>query len=237
MGGRAGGGARGGGGGAGGPAGPSAPSKPDTPAVPDKPEVPVTPETPSAGEAGSSPEGGAKDTRFIDLGAYAWAEDAINSLADKGIIKGTSENTFAPGNNITRADFAILLVRAFEKTSDNAENFSDVNANDYFAKELAIARNTGLVGGMGDNKFAPKAFIKRCDMMLMVYRVIGDKLSKGDAPKYSDFDDVPEYAKDAVSALIGEGLVNGKGDKIAPNDNTTRAEVAVLLKRILDYTK
>jgi endo-1,4-beta-xylanase len=55
--------------------------------------------------------------------------------------------------------------------------------------------------------------------------------------EYADFDDVADYAKEAVSALITAGLVNGKNGKIAPTDYTTRAEVAVLLGRILDYTK
>ena len=177
------------------------------------------------------------DVRFTDLGNHAWAEDAINALADKGIIKGTSETTYSPANNITRADFALLLVRAFEKESDNTENFADVSETDYFAKELAIARNTGLVGGVGDNKFAPKENIKRCDMMLMVYRVLkaeGIELEVSDVDM-ADIGDVPEYALDAVKALIGVGLVNGKNNLIAPNDNTTRAEVAVLLKRVLDF--
>jgi len=111
--------------------------------------------------------------------------------------------------------------------------------SDYFAKELAIARNTGLVGGIGDNKFAPRDNIKRCDMMLMVYRVLkdSDTLVGADIirPEYEDFDSVPDYAKEAVSALISAGLVNGKNGKIAPNDNTTRAEVAVLLQRVLDF--
>ncbi|MBQ7120195.1 MAG: S-layer homology domain-containing protein, partial [Oscillospiraceae bacterium] len=39
------------------------------------------------------------------------------------------------------------------------------------------------------------------------------------------------------SALITAGLINGKNGLIAPNDYTTRAEVAVLIKRILDYMK
>jgi len=54
---------------------------------------------------------------------------------------------------------------------------------------------------------------------------------------YPDFTTVADYAKEAVSALIGAGLVNGKSGRIAPTDYTTRAEVAVLIKRILDYTK
>ena len=211
-------------------------TKPQTPPVsgnPDTPDTPTTPTIPSTD--------GASDVRFIDLGNHAWAADSINALAAEGIIKGTSENTYSPGANITRADFAILLVRAFEKESDNTENFSDVSESDYFAKELAIARNTGLVGGIGDNKFAPRDNIKRCDMMLMVYRVLkdSDTLVGADIirPQYEDFDSVPDYAKEAVSTLIGAGLVNGKNNLIAPNDNTTRAEVVVLLKRVLEFVE
>ena len=182
-----------------------------------------------------------ENVRFIDLASHAWAEDAINSLADEGIIKGTSENTFSPGNNITRADFAILLVRAFKLSSENTENFSDVKASDYFASELAIARNEGLVGGIGDNKYAPYNNITRQDMMVIVYRALKsmDKLVGVDIirPENEDFEDVADYAKEAVSVLIGAGLVNGKNGEIAPTDFTTRAEVAVLIKRILEYTK
>ncbi|MBQ2742847.1 MAG: S-layer homology domain-containing protein, partial [Oscillospiraceae bacterium] len=124
------------------------------------------------------PDGPSKDngetskTRFVDLGAHAWAADAINALAEDGIIKGTSENTFSPAANITRADFTILLVRAFELESDNTENFADVAAADYFASELAIARNTGIVNGIGDNKYAPRNTITRQDMMVIVYRTL-----------------------------------------------------------------
>ena len=56
------------------------------------------------------------------------------------------------------------------------------------------------------------------------------------AETYADFVVVADYAKDAVSELISAGLVNGKNGCIAPVDYTTRAEVAVLIKRILDYT-
>jgi len=55
--------------------------------------------------------------------------------------------------------------------------------------------------------------------------------------QYPDFTTVAPYAREAVSALIGAGLVNGKSGHIAPLDYTTRAEVAVLVKRMLDYIK
>ncbi len=162
-------------------------------------------------------------------------------LFEVELLRVEPVNVDAPAN-ITRADFAILLVRAFELESDNTENFSDVSESDYFAKELAIARNTGIVGGIGDNKYAPRKTITRQDMMVIVYRTLmkfeEELVGRADSgtPDYDDFSDVSDYAQDAVKSLITSGLVNGKSGKIAPTDYTTRAEVAVLLKRILDYT-
>jgi len=181
--------------------------------------------------------------RFTDLSNHAWAADAINALAADGIIKGTSASTFSPKSNITRADFAILLVRAFNLTSENSENFADVSASDYFASELAIARNTGIVNGIGDNKFAPRNSITRQDMMVIVYRALSSLPLEGKVSaeltdevlsQYHDFTSVAPYARDAVSALISVGFVNGKNGCIAPTDYTTRAEVAVLINRILN---
>ena len=258
------------GGGGGGGAAPT--DKPDDETKTDDDESLLLEEkVPSAGEADE-----VEKTQFIDLGNHAWAEGAINTLAADGIIKGTSASTFSPADNITRADFALLLVRAFNLTSDNDENFADVSGSDYFASELAIARNTGLVNGIGDNKYAPRSSITRQDMMVIVYRALEASLAlKGseternvgaamnDSPvdyqnrdvtepgemgpsnngggilhsQYPDFGTVAPYAREAVSALVGAGLVNGKNNLIAPTDYTTRAEVAVLIKRILDYTK
>ncbi|MBR2181741.1 MAG: S-layer homology domain-containing protein, partial [Oscillospiraceae bacterium] len=131
-------------------------------------------------------------------------------------------------------------VRAFKLESDNTENFADVSASDYFASELAIARNNGIISGIGDNKFAPRKPITRQDMMVIVYRAL-QTLNVGfgiyDEPQYEDYSTVAPYVREAVSSLISAGLVNGKNGNIAPTDYTTRAEVAVLIKRILEYTK
>ena len=233
----------GGGGGGGGGAAPA----PDTDenVGDDDESLPLEEKVPSEGEADEVENGNTANIRFTDLTSHAWATDAINELAKAGIIKGTSETTFSPANNITRADFAILLVRAFGLESDNTENFADVSESDYFARELAVARNCGIVGGIGDNKYAPRNTITRQDMMVIAYRALSSTLvGEGlralpltDEVSYPDFDTVAEYAKEAVTFLISAGLVNGKNGRIAPTDYTTRAEVAVLVKRILDYVE
>ncbi len=230
----------GGGGGGGGGAAPT--DKPETTDKTDETELDASDETDTSDD---TTHPGVVEVvpaipQFSDLGNHEWAADAINTLAAENIIKGTSEDTYSPENNITRADFALLLVRAFELTSANTENFADVSATDYFASELAIARNSGIVNGIGDNKFAPRNTITRQDMMVIVYRALqkqGVEFGIYDEPQYPDFDTVADYVKPAVTALIGEGIVNGKNGRIAPTDYTTRAEVAVLIKRILDYIK
>jgi len=231
----------GGGGGGGGAAPDNGNSSDQTDAGNGGSDVPQDEDSSQSDNTENAPDasGETDDIRFTDLGNHAWAADAINTLADDGIIKGTTSSTFSPAANITRADFAILLVRAFDLKSDNTENFADVSASDYFAPELAIARNTGIVNGIGDNKFAPRNTITRQDMMVIVYRALeklGVKLESADVG-YEDFADVADYAQDAVKALITSALVNGKSGRIAPTDYTTRAEVAVLIKRIIDYAK
>ena len=209
-----------------------------------KENAPTTPEviTPPTIPSDTSNDKTTESNRFIDLKNHDWAENAVNALADDGIIRGTSANTFSPENNITRADYAVLLVRAFELKSDNVESFTDVCSTDYFAAELAVAKNTGIVGGIGENKFAPRNSITRQDMMVIAYRALntlGVELKPAEviipADNYADFTDVSGYAHEAVSALINSGLVNGKSGNIAPAAFTTRAEVAVFIDRILTY--
>ncbi len=204
----------------------------------DKEDDEKTDETTGENTENAPDASGETDTvRFTDLDNHMWAADAINALASDDIIKGTTVTTYSPESNITRADFALLLVRAFNLTSDNAENFADVSASDYFASELAIARNTGILNGIGDNRYAPRNHITRQDMMVIVYRALeklGVEFGSYDEPQFTDFAAVADYAKDAVTALIGADIVNGKSGYIAPEDYTTRAEIAVLTKRILD---
>ena len=77
--------------------------------------------------------------------------------------------------------------------------------------------------------------ISREEMMVMLYRALkaaGIELSATVELNHSDFDEVSDYAKEAVSALIKSGLIAGSNGKINPKGKATRAEVAVVLSRI-----
>ncbi|WP_336775860.1 endo-1,4-beta-xylanase [Paenibacillus sp. MMO-58] len=176
---------------------------------------------------------------FGDLAKVPWAKEAIDAMASRGVINGTGENTFSPASSIKRADFIALLVRALELqgtvTTNNAM-FSDVPANAYYYNELAVAKQLGIATGFEDNTFKPDSSISRQDMMVLTTRalaVLGKQLPAGGSLNaFSDAASVAGYAQDSVAALVKAGVVQGSGSKLAPQDQLTRAEAAVILYRI-----
>ena len=175
-----------------------------------------------------------KASSFNDIIDYPWAYNAIATLEEKGIVNRVAAMWYGPGRNITRGDFAMFLVRTLGLTEGAGENFADVDPAAEYAKELAVGRAAGIINGVGDNKFNPEAQITRQDMMTMTSRAM--KLAgAADLSAFSDAGAVADYASQHVSAMVAEGLIKGNADgTINPLGNTTRAEAAVIMQRILN---
>ncbi|MFC5530861.1 endo-1,4-beta-xylanase [Cohnella yongneupensis] len=175
---------------------------------------------------------------FEDLASVPWAQKAIEAMAAHGIINGTSATTYAPNASIKRADFLLLLVRALELrgTDEAATMFDDVNDSDYYYDAVRIAKQLGIIQGTGDNLFLPDSKISRQDMMVIAARAAkaaGKTLPVADSlAAFSDAASVSPYARDSVSALVGAGIVQGTNGKLEPQGFLTRAEAAVILKRL-----
>ena len=222
--------------------------EPETPPVtPGTPGTSVTPPatppvTPPAGpEAPSVPQPvptpGSSIFADVDSG-YKWADEAIGELYAKGIIQGTSGNTFSPERNVTRADFVVLMVRALGLKAGYEGSFTDVQPDDYYYEALAIAKKLGIINGLEDGRFNPRGEITRQDMMVIAARALEvvNKLAaegnKEDLDRFADAADVADYAAAKVAALVKEGIVQGDGSSLHPNGTATRAEAAVLIYRI-----
>jgi len=175
---------------------------------------------------------------FTDLTGYDWAKKQIEVMAAKGIINGTSNDSYSPASNITRADFIKLLVTTLELKADVDGNFGDVKSTDYYYQSVGIARKLGIVKGTGADLFAPDTEITRQEMMVMTARALKlvKKLnttgSATDLAAFNDKDKVSDYAVDDTASLIKDGIIQGSGSSIEPVSNTTRAEAAVLMYRI-----
>ena len=190
-----------------------------------------------------------KSAEFSDVGtSYSWAADSVDFLSYEGIAQG-SNGKYRPTANITRGDFMLMLYRAFledeHKNDSITSNFSDVvKGSDTYSKEtyqaVGVAKKLGIAQGT-NGKFNPKSYITRQEAMTLIYRTL-DEVNydleytvSTSTSSFKDYSSVASYAKTAISDLIGHGIVIGNNSKINPTSNITRAEMAVILHRVLTY--
>jgi hypothetical protein len=190
-------------------------------------------------DTGALPDEPGTEEIFIDLNGYDWAKKAIISLSERGIIKGRGNRIFAPGDNISRADLTLLLVRALN-INGGTDNFDDVDESKYYYDALSAAKAGGIIAGVGNNRFEPDKEISRQDIIVIISRALdklGIKLEEADISVLDGFTDsanVSDYAKEHFARLIKNGIIKGAGGRIEPLAKATRAEVAVMLMRIID---
>lgn len=190
-----------------------------------------------------------KSAEFSDVGtSYSWAADSVDFLSYEGVAQG-SNGKYRPTANITRGDFMLMLYRAFledeHKNDSITSNFSDVvKGSDTYSKEtyqaVGVAKKLGIAQGT-NGKFNPKSNITRQEAMTLIYRTLDEvnydlEYTVSATPSsFKDYSSVASYAKTAISDLIGHGIVIGNNSKINPTSNITRAEMAVILHRVLTY--
>lgn len=185
-----------------------------------------------------------KSKYFKDVDeAYSWSVPYIDNLYESGIVSGSASangtKLYSPASNVTRGDFMLILYKTLSlKTSSTTSNFADVPSGSYYYSAIITSKALGIVQGT-ENKFYPNNAITREDAMVMALRAVnitGKTISSGDISslsKYSDGSSISEYSKSAVSALIKVGIITGSDDnKIYPQGNLTRAQVAAIIYRI-----
>ncbi|WP_171650543.1 alginate lyase family protein [Paenibacillus foliorum] len=180
---------------------------------------------------------------FADLNGH-WAKADVELLASKLLVKGFTDTAFEPGNSITRAEFAALLVRALGLNADPSSKFSDVNSKDWFASAIVAAAQSGIVAGFEDGTFRPNAPITREQMALMITRSMTIAGKSNDTSgrvkqlltKFADQGTISAWAQEAVAQAVDAALINGQTDTtFVPQANATRAEAAVMLRRFLQF--
>ncbi|SFG56905.1 Cadherin-like beta sandwich domain-containing protein [Desulfotomaculum arcticum] len=179
--------------------------------------------------------------QFTDLTGYAWAQEAIETLAGKGIISGKENGIFDPGANVTRAEFASLITRMLNQKApqNTALPFKDVAQDSWYHDAVAAAYAGGLVGGVSRDRFNPGNSISREEMAVIIARVLEQKGHAGgraeDLAGFKDRDRIASWAQDAAALAVREGIITGMGDgRVAPVDNANRAQTAVMLYRLYE---
>ena len=112
---------------------------------------------------------------FKDVPASLWASDEINALAAKKVIAGYADGTFRPQANVSREEFAkmIVIAKGLALVKPAKATFSDVSASRWSFGYVEAAAKAGYIKGIGGSKFGPTAAIKRQDLAVLLVRVLG----------------------------------------------------------------
>ncbi len=179
---------------------------------------------------------------FTDVGSeYDWAQEAISNLAEKGVILGVTDTTYEPESNVTRDQLAALTVRALEITGEvpDEATFNDVPKDMWSFEAVELAK--GLFGATS-GAFEPE---KAADRLTVATVLVGALQEKGltqqeteEPVTFSDIADLSEEEQVIVQTAAEWGIVNGYPDgTFAPENNVTRAEVAVMVDRTLQIAQ
>ncbi|WP_249898739.1 phosphodiester glycosidase family protein [Paenibacillus sp. PK3_47] len=177
---------------------------------------------------------------FDDVRPGHWAESAVKQLAARQLAEGVSVNRFDPDRAVTRAEFTAMLVRALGLTGTGSSSFGDVAADKWYANDVALAVQAGLVNGRTSSSFAPDAVISRQEMAAMLVRsyayAANLELSEASgSPGFTDVTAAPQWAQAAIGQARELGLMNGRtAERFAPASNGTRAESAQMILNLLD---
>jgi len=180
---------------------------------------------------------------FNDVASNAWYKDAVDFIVARSITTGTGNNNYSPNADLTRGQFIVMLLKAYQIEAANdadilAANFSDAG-DTYYSDYLAAAKSLGIAKGLGNNLFAPNKEISRQEMFVLLYNTLDilDELPAASGSNqladYDDADDVASWANEALSTLIKAGIVSGNNNRIDPLTITTRAQMAQVLYNLL----
>ena len=169
---------------------------------------------------------------FADVANSAYYVDAVEWMLKREVTQGTTETTFSPNLNCTRAQIVTFLWRAAGSPAPKGTiSFADVPAGSYYAKAVAWAIENGITGGTGDGLFSPNAACTRAQSAAFLYRAAGSPAVGGSAG-FSDVAADAYYAQ-AVAWAKEHGITDGIGGGLFGSANDcTRAQIAAFLARL-----
>ena len=177
---------------------------------------------------------------FRDVTESDWFYDDVRFANQNGLFNGVEKDLFAPEEPMTRGMLVTVLWRLDGETAPKtATTFTDVDVNAYYADAVAWAAESGVVNGIGGNKFDPEGNVTREQIAAILFRYASlkgvDTAARANLATFPDAEKTSAYAHDALSWAVAAELVKGtkEGSTIYldPQGSATRAQVAAILSR------
>ncbi|GIN39970.1 S-layer homology domain-containing protein [Heyndrickxia oleronia] len=178
----------------------------------------------------------AAEKKLTDVKEGSYYAEAVNALAEAGVIKGYEDGTFRPNNQVTRAEVAKIIAVQLGLDTENAGTANYSDAKGHWANTggyLAAVAKAGIMNGDGNGTFRPNAPLTRAEMASIVVRAYDLQAKEGFESQFKDLNAGGAWAADAIKTLEANGYANGiaKG-QFGSASNVKRADVAVFLFRV-----
>lgn len=176
---------------------------------------------------------------FADVPSGSWYYDDVAYVYDTGLMTGLTVTAFGPNLSTTRGMIVTILWRMEnEPAAKHGCPFADVRRGSYYEQAIAWASENGIVTGFDASTFAPDRAITREQLAAILFRFAAyrgmDAVTlRENLSSFQDQAAISAYAVSALNWAVGEGLMQGTGDKLEPTGSATRAQVAAMLRRFM----
>lgn len=172
-----------------------------------------------------------EEIKFTDISGH-WSENDVKALASDKIINGYPDNSFKPDGNVTRAEAASIIKKAFSYADcENKNVFLDVSESDWYYNAINTLFEKGIMKGDGST-FKPNEYITREDLCVLIYRCLNNAEVNKDI-SFNDSKDISSYAVDAVGLLSEKSIIQGYENNFMPKAYVTRAQICAIINRTL----
>ncbi len=218
---------------------PTASPQPTTTPAPEASASPEpTSEPTSEPQATSKPSDTEKTLPFTDVAETDWFCNDVKNAYETGLMSGVSETRFEPDTTLTRGMLAAILGR-MEGVSEasGATEYTDVDADAYYAPYIAWGSENGILSGFGDGTFRPNDPVTR-EQTAKIIKAYYDYKGEGPVGEwairlgYADLAEISDWAAEGVMFCTMKGIMVGRGDEFDPKTYITRAECAAVIGRI-----
>jgi len=173
------------------------------------------------------------DTQYSDIKGH-WAEAAINSAVANGLLNGYDTGEMKPGANLTRGQLATIMAKAFHSYKQaSLSRYTDTDPSAWYYESMAKAVQMKVFKGY-NNLLRPEDNITREEVFSVLsaaFKCTGGSDSVLD--KFSDKDQISQWAKEGAASLAAEGYISGSGGKLNPKSYISRAEFAQIMYNLL----
>lgn len=174
---------------------------------------------------------------FTDVKTSDWYYETLQYVYKNNIFSGTSDTTFAPNSNMTRAMLVATLYRIEGSPTANSTPFTDVKLSDWYGQAVSWAEANGIVSGTSATTFAPNNLLTREQMAAILDRYCtykGITLPMTTSETVADINSVSDWAKTSVETTYRAGILNAdSSNNFNPKNTTTRADAAYILAKFL----